>query len=354
MLDELCAAGDLVWTGAGALGADDGRVRLFFRDRVKLLASSVVLPEPPDGPLHDAIREQLTRAGASFWPDLVGAAGGADEAVLLTALWDLVWAGEITNDTFGPLRAPPRVRRARRARARPHPGRLTRLGPPAGAGRWSLVAHLLDPAPTPTEMAHATALQLLERHGVVTREAVRAEGTPGGFAGVYPGAARARRVGRARRGWFVAGLGAAQFALPGAVDRLRAHRHPPADEPGRVVVLAATDPAQPYGAALGWPEHAGASRPTRAAGAHVVLVDGECVAYLERGGRTLLTFRARRHRRRSRRCGSTRSSRRTRKAGSAGCRSSASTTSRPRTSAHAPLPAAAGFADGYKGLTLHK
>jgi ATP-dependent Lhr-like helicase len=353
MLDELCASGDLVWTGAGALGADDGKVRLFFRDRAKQLASSVVLPEAPTGPLHDAIREQLTRAGASFWPDLAAAAGNADEAVLLTALWDLVWAGEITNDTFGPLRAPRRASAKRSTRARPHPGRLTRLGPPAGAGRWSLVATILDPSPTPTEVSHAIALQLLERHGVVTREAVRAEGTPGGFAGVYPVLRALEEAGRARRGWFVAGLGAAQFALPGAVDRLRAHRNPPADEPGRVVVLAATDPAQPYGAAIGWPEHTGASRPTRAAGAHVVIVDGACVAYLERGGRTLLTFNARSsieapdewvnalveaH-----------------KEGRLGRLQIERIDDEPaRTSAHAPRLRAAGFADGYKGLTLHK
>ena len=125
MLDELCAAGELVWTGAGALGADDGRVRLFFRDRVNQLASSVVLPDPPEGPLHDAIREQLARAGASFWPDLVAAAGTADEAVLLTALWDLVWAGEITNDTFGPLRVPA----ARRRNARVGRGRTPVVSP---------------------------------------------------------------------------------------------------------------------------------------------------------------------------------------------------------------------------------
>ena len=353
MLDELCAAGDLVWTGAGALGADDGRVRLFFRDRIKQLASSVVLPEAPTGPLHDSIRELLTRAGASFWPDLAAAAGNADEAALLAALWDLVWAGEITNDTFGPLRASRRTTARRSARARPHPGRLTRLGPPAGAGRWSLVATILDPAPTPTETAHAIALQLLERHGVVTREAVRAEGTPGGFAGVYPVLRALEEAGRARRGWFVAGLGAAQFALPGAVDRLRAHRHPAPDEPGRVVVLAATDPAQPYGAALGWPEHASASRPTRAAGAHVVLIDGACVAYLERGGRTLLTFNAlsaveepdawvnalvEAH-----------------KEGRLGRLQIERIDDEPaRASRHAPLLRVAGFADGYKGLTLHK
>jgi ATP-dependent Lhr-like helicase len=339
-----------VWIGAGALGADDGRVRLFFRDRVKLLASSVVPPEPPAGPVHDTIREHLGRAGASFWPDLVAAAGTADEAVLLTALWDLVWAGEVTNDTFGPLRVPRRAGARRSTRARPHPGRLARLGPPAGAGRWSLVAPLVDPSPTPTEVAHAIALQLLERHGVVTREAVRAEGTPGGFAGVYPVLRALEEAGRARRGWFVAGLGAAQFALPGAVDRLRAHRAPGADDPARVVVLAATDPAQPYGAALSWPEHAGSGRPTRSAGAHVVLIDGECVTYVERGGRGLLTFGVQTD------AGDWADALvEAHKEGRLGRLQIERIDDEPaRTSPHAPRLRAAGFADGYKGLTLHK
>jgi ATP-dependent Lhr-like helicase len=152
-----------------------------------------------------------------------------------------------------------------------------------------LVAPLLEPAPTPTEIAHAQALQLLERHGVVTREGVRAEGVPGGFAAVYSVLRALEESGRARRGWFVAGLGAAQFALPGAVDRLRSYRASEPDEPD-VIVLAATDPAQPFGAALAWPESRG--RPARAAGAHVVLVDGALAAFLERGARSLTTFGA--------------------------------------------------------------
>ncbi len=288
MLDDLCAAGELVWIGAGALGSDDGRVRLYFRDRVRLLGVRPNVESAPDDEIHDAIRDRLLRAGASFWPDLVAAAGTADEAVVLTALWDLVWAGEVTNDTFGPLRVPRRASARRPATGKPRPGRLTRLGPPSGSGRWSLVAPLLDPAPTATEAAHALALQLLERHGVVTREGVRAEGVAGGFAGVYPVLRALEESGRARRGWFIAGQGAAQFALPGAVDRLRAHRTVDDDDQARVLVLAATDPAQPYGATLAWPEHA--SRPARHAGAFVVLADGMCAAFLERGGKALLTF----------------------------------------------------------------
>jgi len=285
MLDELASAGELVWVGAGALGADDGRVRVYFRDRIRLLAPPRAA-DPPDAPVHDAIRSRLHEAGASFWPDLVAAAGTADEAVVLTALWDLVWAGEVTNDTFAPLRVPRRVA-ARPARGRPRPGRLTRLGPPAGAGRWSLVPALFTPVASATETAHALATQLLERHGVVTREGVRSEGIAGGFAAVYPVLRALEESGRARRGWFVAGQGAAQFALPGAVDRLRSFRAVEPEGP-HTLVLAATDPAQPYGATLPWPESRG--RPARAAGAYVVLADGELAAYVERGGKSVVTF----------------------------------------------------------------
>jgi ATP-dependent Lhr-like helicase len=209
------------------------------------------------------------------------------------ALWDLVWAGEVTNDTLAPLRAfvrgaSARVRATPRGR-RPRPGALRRAGPPAGAGRWSLTTSLLEPGVPATEAAYARALQLLDRHGVLTREAVLAEGTPGGYAGIYPVLRAMEESGSVRRGYFVAGLGAAQFALPGAVDRLRAAREHDIDsgEPGSIV-LAAADPAQPYGAALPWPD--GPGRPARAAGAYVVLADGAPAAFLERGARSLLTF----------------------------------------------------------------
>ncbi len=303
-LDALCASGELVWVGAGGLGAHDGRVTLSFRDRVRLLAPPRA-EEPPTGGVHDAIRDHLTSRGASFWPEIVQASGLADERTLLRALWDLVWAGEVTNDTLTPLRAFVGRGRSRppRAGARPRPGALRRAGPPAGAGRWSLVASLLEPAASPTEIAHARATQLLDRFGVVTRETVLAEGVPGGFAGVY-GVLRAMEAsGAVRRGYFVAGLGAAQFAHPGAVDRLRAMRESRPDdrepsqgaadgraEPGAhtAIALAAPDPAQPYGATLPWPD--GPGRPSRSAGAMTVLVDGALAAFLERGARRLLTF----------------------------------------------------------------
>jgi ATP-dependent Lhr-like helicase len=294
-LDALCAAGEVVWIGAGPIGSTDGRVSLCLRS--ELAALGVPDHERPEGELHDALRAALERRGALFWTDLVQAAGTVGalpiEADVLGALWDLVWAGEVTNDTLAPLRsAIGGAARRRSTRGWPRPGRLTRLGPPAGAGRWSLVAPLLEPAPTATERAHARARAMLERYGVVTREAVLAEGVGGGFASIYGVLKAMEESGSVRRGYFVAGLGAAQFALPGAVDRLRSERRdldgsPP---PGPAVVLAAVDPANPYGAALPWPETA--HRPARVAGAHVVLVDGEVAVFVERGGRRLVTFEA--------------------------------------------------------------
>jgi ATP-dependent helicase Lhr and Lhr-like helicase len=307
-LDALSTAGEIVWIGAGPLGPSDGRVRLVFRDQAPLFAAIDETRERPGDPIHDALREHLAGHGASFWPDLVGAAQRAglayDDDHVLAALWDLVWSSEVTNDSMAPLRALVSPRRAgggRRAasgrRSGPGhaaPGRpgiraLRRGGPPSADGRWSLVDPLLQPPATPTEAAHARALQLLERHGVLTREAVLAEGAEGGFAAVYPVLKALEERGQVRRGYFVAGLGATQFALPGAVDRLRACREPD-DDDGSPVVLAATDPAQPYGATLAWPESAG--RPARAAGAHLVTVAGEAIAFLERGGRSLVVFGA--------------------------------------------------------------
>ena len=298
-LDQLCTSGEVVWIGAGALGATDGRVRLLFRDQAALLVPASA--PPVDGALHDALRSRLQDRGASFWPDLVAAAQAAslpyDTESVLAALWDLVWGGEITNDSLAPLRAriarrargqsrrpPPRPGRSRRGRLRR--GGLSAAGPPSAAGRWSLVEPLLSPQPAATESALARAHQLLDRYGVVTRETALGEGQEGGFAGVYPVLKALEERGEVRRGYFVAALGAAQFALPGAVDRLRAVRAPEPD--AAPVVLAATDPAQPYGAALAWPESPG--RPARAAGAHVVLADGWPLVMLERGGRSLATF----------------------------------------------------------------
>ena len=286
-LDALCTSGDVVWVGAGAIGANDGRIRLVFRDQAPLLLPAVADLDL-DAP-HQALLDHLEQRGASFWPDLLHATATAglkyDEREVLATLWDLVWAGLVTNDSLAPVRAYVGHKASRRAAGgRPRPGRLARLGPPSGSGRWSLVAPLLEPASSPTEAAHGRALQLLERYGVLTREAALGEGLEGGFAGVYPVLKALEERGRVRRGYFVAGLGAAQFALPGAVDRLRSFR----EEGEASYVLAATDPAQPYGAALPWPDSEG--RPARAAGAHVVLIDGALAAYLERGAHSVVTF----------------------------------------------------------------
>jgi ATP-dependent Lhr-like helicase len=296
-LDELCTSGEVVWVGAGSLGATDGRIRLVYRDQVGLLIPDI--DEPSDDPTHEAIRMHLRERGASFWPDLVAAVQAAGlpyggDAVH-TALWDLVWAGEVTNDSLAPVRSlisgsksasAPKPGRARGRRARPRVGGLTAQGPPSAVGRWSLVEPLRQPVPSATERSLAQAHQLLDRYGVLTRETALAEGVSGGFAGVYPVLKALEERGEVRRGYFVAGLGAAQFALPGAVDRLRAVRE--VEQAEAPVVLAATDPAQPYGAAVPWPDSQG--RPSRSAGGHVVLVDGAPIVLVERGGRSLVTF----------------------------------------------------------------
>ena len=291
LLDELGALGEVAWVGCGPLGRDDGRIALVRPGR-----EAVRPVGPPDGverptdPRHEAIREHLGRRGASFYRELFAAAGGGSEREVLDALWDLVWAGEVTNDTFAPLRALRWKRTAGGGPRRPRAGRLTSLGPPEAAGRWSLVEAV---EVAPTARIHAQSLGLLERHGVLTREAVASEGIAGGFSAVYPILRAMEEAGRIRRGYFVDGLGAAQFALAGALDRLRATREA-AEGPDRASVhlLAATDPANPYGAAIPWPRRDEADRRPlqRAAGAYVALVDGLAVTYLERGGTTLQTL----------------------------------------------------------------
>jgi ATP-dependent Lhr-like helicase len=286
LLDQLGAAGEVVWAGAGALGGTDGWVVLALAEKASLL-----LPPPldvPPSPIGDRLRAALAGGGALFFRQLADAAETEDDTALLLALWDLVWAGHVTNDTLAPLRAV-LVRRGRPRsadRGRRRPPRLTRVGPPAGAGRWSLVPRREADG---TRLVHAAAEQLLLRHGIVTRGAVMADRQPGGFSAVYPVLKAFEETGRCRRGYFVEGLGGAQFAHPGAVDRMRAIE----SQPTLARVLAATDPANPYGAALPWPERGVADaghRPGRKAGAFVVLVDGRLALYIERGGRTLLSY----------------------------------------------------------------
>jgi ATP-dependent Lhr-like helicase len=290
LLDELGAAGEIAWMGWGSLGRDDGRVILTRPGREMLRPTGPPPSARPEGERHERIRSHLRARGASFYREIFAAAGGGSDRDVLDALWDLVWAGEVTNDTFAPLRALRWKRPSRSRDARPRPSRLTALGPPEAAGRWSLV----DPVEaSPTARAHALATTLLERNGVLTREGALAEEVDGGFATVYPVLRAMEESGRIRRGYFVAGQGAAQFALPGAVDRLRAVREPDLGVPV-TVLLAAADPANPYGAALPWPRRDEADRRAfaRSAGARVVLVDGVPALYVERGGRSLLTFPA--------------------------------------------------------------
>jgi ATP-dependent Lhr-like helicase len=281
MLDELGALGELVWIGGGALGGEDGRVALFRRDHVRLLVEA--RPPPEDlSERHRALMSALETQGASFFAQLSAACPASPTDEVLEALWDLVWAGLVTNDTFQPLRALTTPRRLQNSGR----GLVAKA-----AGRWSTVSSLLRPPPLPTEAAHARAMSLLERYGIVSREAVAAEGLPGGFAALSPVFRALEDAGKIRRGHFVEGLTGAQFAHAGAVDRLRGAR----DADG-VVVLAAVDPANPYGALIPWPTHredgggAAASQPRRAAGARVVLVDGVAALYLERGGRRLRVF----------------------------------------------------------------
>ncbi len=274
-LDALCASGEVVWVGAGL-----DRVALFFREDAPLLGRPAGAP-PPEGEAHAAIRSALGRS-AVFWPDLLEAVA-LEAADALPALWELVWAGEVTNDAWTPLRAerrygtPVAERRPRRF------SRMRAVGPTSTQGRWSLTGRLFPAG----QDRRALAELLLERQGVVVRDGVRAEGVAGGYGAVYGELRALETIGACRRGYFVEGLGGAQFALPGAVERLRELR---ADDDAEPLVLAAADPAQPYGAALPWPRRAG-SRAARVAGAHVVLLGGEAALYLERGGRTLVPLR---------------------------------------------------------------
>jgi ATP-dependent Lhr-like helicase len=343
---------------SGALGRGDGRIALYRRDRIRLLLDPPPAPDAGAPPLQRLLFATLQASGASFFAQLRGALSpeiSTDE--VLAALWELVWAGLVTNDTFQPLRAlaAPRPR----ASTTRHPGRGDRGWAAEAAGRWSTVGSLLSPpvtasrtgggdalpaappAVTDTERLHARARMLLDRYGVVSRETVAAEGSRGGFSELARVLRAMEDAGKVRRGFFVDGLGGAQFALPNAVERLRAARSPEAEAsaaasgpgatpagaasasaPVLVAVLAAVDPANPYGALLPWPGPKGAPpsaglgiapaevrdtdvhrRPLdeaddaeevaparRAAGARAVLVEGAPVLFIEGGGRALRVF----------------------------------------------------------------
>ena len=337
-LDAVTAAGEVVWVGVEPLGDRDGRVALYLADHLpRLLPPTVRLPasaKAAAGKKLDGDREELSvretaivatlsDRGASFFGPLHDAVGGGYPAETVEALWNLVWRGLITNDTFHALRAFTRTRATRRRMKGRQPAvsafRSRRLAPPSAEGRWTLlptadlkvrttgpgadlkvtdVGQAFRPAET-TRWAAAVTQQLLARHGVVTREAVAADGVAGGFGIVYPVLKGLEDNGRIRRGYFVAGLGATQFAMPGALDLLRSLRDAP-DDP-EIAVLAATDTANPYGAALKWPgkkpqssavfsDRDAGRGPTRSVGATVILVNGALAAYLPRGDRQLATF----------------------------------------------------------------
>ena len=289
-LDTLVAAGEVAWVGVEPIGERDGRIALYLTDHLPRLLR-------PPGPRLDveplseragAVLEVLRAKGASFFSPLHEAAGGGFPRETLEALWDLVWKGLVTNDTFRVLRAytaPALERGPRRIGTGGHVFRSRRTVPPAAEGRWSLVEERTAAAVGSTEWAAATAQQLLARYGLVTREVAQAEGLPGGFSAIYQVFRSLEDGGRVRRGYFVSGVGAAQFALPPVLDLLRSLRELP-EEP-EVSALAATDPANPYGTLLRWPPLDGSQvrGPSRSAGSQVVLVDGALAAFLGRGGR---------------------------------------------------------------------
>jgi ATP-dependent Lhr-like helicase len=306
-LDELTLTGEVIWSGRGSLPGSDGWVSLHLADNAPL-----TLAEPSGDETTELQREilgSLAGGGAYFFRQLSQAVGSMDDKELTTALWDLVWAGLVTNDTFSPLRsylggkaAPKRApSRSRAYRGRARASLPSQTGAPNVGGRWSLLP--LAEGDT-TVRAKSMAELLLERYGVVTRGSVVSEGVRGGFSLAYKVLSGFEETGRARRGYFVDGLGGAQFATGATVDRLRSFARDAtsiggaSNQPPHAVTLAATDPANPYGAALPWPraetpdgeEVTRGHRPGRKAGALVVIVDGELALYVERGGKTLLSF----------------------------------------------------------------
>jgi ATP-dependent Lhr-like helicase len=273
-LDSLLSTGDVVWVGVEPHGSSDGKISLYRREKFALLANS---PSPAEGELQAKLRAELTQGGALFFSDLSRRVGGFPRD-LLNALWDLVWSGEVTNDTLAPLRSLQTEQKS--PRGRPDP-RARRAQLPGSEGRWSLVRR--DEQRSVAEQRTARATLLLDRYGIVSREVVNADGL-GSFAELYPVLKAMEDAGKLRRGYFIAGLGGAQFARPGADERLRQ----PADPTKRAVVLAATDPANPYGACLPWPETQ--LRPQRTPGALVVLHQGRLLAYVGKSDRSFLTF----------------------------------------------------------------
>jgi ATP-dependent Lhr-like helicase len=274
--DLALASGDVVWIGREPLGAKDGRVSVYPRTRFPLLAPATS-EEIELTDRHRSLVDHLQTFGASFFEDIYRGIGGGDIEEAIDVLWDLVWNGTITNDSFAPVRA-----YMSRKRRTPRKGVLGSTTPPSASGRWYLVDSLRSNPPAPEEAAVATANQLLDRYGIVVRDGVLSEGISGGFSGLYPALASLEDIGSARRGYFIEGLGGAQFGLPGAVDRLRTH------EDETVTVLSATDPANVYGAIVPWPD--GPGKPTRRAGARIALSNGRLIAWMDPAGKRTLLF----------------------------------------------------------------
>ncbi len=299
-LDALAAAGEVVWRGVEPLGDRDGRVALYLTDHLPRLwrpPSPSAQGPASTGGLTDreqALLAHLGHDGASFFAALHAAAGGGYPGETVDAIWDLVWKGIVTNDTFHALRAFVRAPGRRPRSKTKQTGvafRSRRVAPPSAEGRWSLLADRVSSRMTDTQWSTATAQQLLARYGIVTREVAAAEGIAGGFGAVYDVLKALEDQGRVRRGYFVGGVGATQFALPAALELLRSLREMPADP--EVLTLAATDPANPYGTTLKWVVPAGQETgraPVRIVGAFVILVTGALAAYVGRGGRQVTVY----------------------------------------------------------------
>jgi ATP-dependent Lhr-like helicase len=290
-LDALAAAGEVVWRGVEPIGDRDGRVALYLTDSLARLWRP---SSPADLSAREhAILKHLKSAGASFYGPIHDACGGGYPGETVDALWDLAWKGAITNDTFHALRAFTRApaRHSRKAARAGQAFRSRRVAPPSAEGRWSLLAERVPAPANDTQWSTAMAQQLLTRYGVITRDVAAAEGITGGFGAVYDVLKALEDAGRVRRGYFVSGVGATQFALPAALDLLRSLRDAPDD--AEVVTLAATDPANPYGTTLRWPGEIGAEagrQPTRTVGALVVLVNGALAAFIPRGARGIVAY----------------------------------------------------------------
>jgi ATP-dependent Lhr-like helicase len=289
-LDALTAAGEVTWCGLEPLGDRDGRLALYLTDHLPRLRRSPNAQEL--SPRERAMVEHLAAHGASFFAALHEAAGGGYPGETVDALWDLVWKGILTNDTFHALRAFTRPPEKRHRKPGAHRSfRSRRAAPRAAEGRWSLLPS--SAKVSPTEWSTATAQQLLARYGVLTREVAGAEGISGGFSAVYDVLKAMEDAGRIRRGYFVGGVGATQFALPAALELMRSFKDSPEDPES--VVLSATDPANPYGTMLKWPaaseiDSASGRGPTRTVGSQVVLVNGAIAAYIPRGARQVTVF----------------------------------------------------------------